>query len=241
MLGKTGPIDAELVARTTQRNRHRATQADRRNPRSDPPAQRRKSGALKAHRRTPPTRRSADHRARTATQRAAAAPNAQGRSHALPAAAARHDPSRRAAPSRQNSRSEASPRRTCQLDHQIVELDRQLERLTQTAAPRTLQLYGVGSQSARQLLITAGQNIDRLALVSGKRRNEVPDRRAQLRSGLGEGDLPFGPPGEQPTTNRIATRYEPPPGPVAEPVRRMVPPRLRRLLVHHGVGAQSGR
>jgi len=37
-----------------------------------------------------------------------------------------------------------------------------IERLVNLAAPRTLQLFGVGTQSASQLLITAGQNIDRL-------------------------------------------------------------------------------
>ena len=41
------------------------------------------------------------------------------------------------------------------------DLDRQLERLVHAAAPRTTQLFGVGTQGASQLLITAGQNIDR--------------------------------------------------------------------------------
>jgi transposase len=53
-------------------------------------------------------------------------------------------------------------RRIRALDHEISELDQQLERLVQTAAPRTVNLFGIGTQSASQLLITAGQNIQRL-------------------------------------------------------------------------------
>ena len=53
-------------------------------------------------------------------------------------------------------------RRVRDLDREIVELDRQLEQLVRAAAPRTVELFGVGTQGASQLLITAGQNIDRL-------------------------------------------------------------------------------
>jgi transposase len=53
-------------------------------------------------------------------------------------------------------------RRVEYLDEEMVALDRQLERLVATAAARTVALYGVGTQAASQLLITAGQNIDRL-------------------------------------------------------------------------------
>jgi hypothetical protein len=53
-------------------------------------------------------------------------------------------------------------RRIRQLKREILELDRQLEQLVTAAAPRTVQLFGVGTQSASQLLVTAGQNIDRL-------------------------------------------------------------------------------
>jgi transposase len=53
-------------------------------------------------------------------------------------------------------------RRVEHLDEEILEIDRQLERLVATAAPRTVALYGVGTQAASQLLITGGQNIDRL-------------------------------------------------------------------------------
>jgi len=53
-------------------------------------------------------------------------------------------------------------RRIHDLDREIQALDQQLERLVTTAAPRTVQLFGVGTQAACQLLITAGQNIGRL-------------------------------------------------------------------------------
>jgi len=53
-------------------------------------------------------------------------------------------------------------RRIRQLEREIGELDGQLEHLVNAAAPRTVQLFGVGTQSAGQLLVTAGQNIDRL-------------------------------------------------------------------------------
>jgi transposase len=48
------------------------------------------------------------------------------------------------------------------LDHEIEQLDQQLEQLVATAAPRTIQLLGISTGHAGQLLITAGQNIDRL-------------------------------------------------------------------------------
>jgi transposase len=53
-------------------------------------------------------------------------------------------------------------RRIERLEREAVELDEQLERLVTAAAPRTVALYGVGTQSASQLLVTAGENIDRL-------------------------------------------------------------------------------
>jgi transposase len=48
------------------------------------------------------------------------------------------------------------------LDREITTLDRELEQLVQTAAPRTTQLLGISTGHAGQLLTTAGQNIDRL-------------------------------------------------------------------------------
>jgi transposase len=53
-------------------------------------------------------------------------------------------------------------RRIRDLNREILELDTQLEQLVATAAPRTVALFGVGTQCASQLLISAGQNIERL-------------------------------------------------------------------------------
>lgn len=52
-------------------------------------------------------------------------------------------------------------RRIGELDREINHLDGQLEQLVRIAAPRTTQLFGVGTQGASQLLIAAGQNIER--------------------------------------------------------------------------------
>ena len=48
------------------------------------------------------------------------------------------------------------------LDRQIGLLDQHLAPLVATAAPRTMSLLGVSTQHAGQLLVTAGQNIERL-------------------------------------------------------------------------------
>ncbi len=48
------------------------------------------------------------------------------------------------------------------LDRQIVTLDRELKQLVATPAPRTVQLLGISTGHAGQVLVTAGQNIDRL-------------------------------------------------------------------------------
>jgi transposase len=53
-------------------------------------------------------------------------------------------------------------RRIALLDSEIAELDAQIAPLVEQTAPRTLALLGVGSRHAAQLLVTAGQNIERL-------------------------------------------------------------------------------
>lgn len=53
-------------------------------------------------------------------------------------------------------------RRIASLDEEIGELDKQLASLVATAAPRTIALIGISTGHASQLLITAGQNIERL-------------------------------------------------------------------------------
>lgn len=53
-------------------------------------------------------------------------------------------------------------RRIEQLDREIAELDEQLKALVARAAPRTTRLLGISTGHAGQLLVTAGQNIERL-------------------------------------------------------------------------------
>ena len=53
-------------------------------------------------------------------------------------------------------------RRIDSLDEEVAALDCQLERLVRSAAPRTTALLGVSTGHAGQLLVTAGQNIERL-------------------------------------------------------------------------------
>jgi transposase len=47
------------------------------------------------------------------------------------------------------------------LEAELAKLDGELERLVASAAPRTLSLVGVSTQNGGQLLVTAGQNIER--------------------------------------------------------------------------------
>jgi transposase len=56
----------------------------------------------------------------------------------------------------------STARRIEALDQEIVALDRELEPLVAVAAPRTVQLLGVSTGHAGQVLVTAGENIDRL-------------------------------------------------------------------------------
>jgi transposase len=53
-------------------------------------------------------------------------------------------------------------RRIQTLDEEIAALDKQLERLVRNAAPRTTALLGISTGHAGQLLVSAGQNIERL-------------------------------------------------------------------------------
>lgn len=56
----------------------------------------------------------------------------------------------------------STAQRIAALDLEITALDRELEQLVATAAPRTIQLLGISTGHAGQLLVTAGQNIERL-------------------------------------------------------------------------------
>ena len=53
-------------------------------------------------------------------------------------------------------------RRITFLDEEISNIDRQLDTLVTNVAPTLLSRLGIGTQHAAQLLITAGENIDRL-------------------------------------------------------------------------------
>ena len=53
-------------------------------------------------------------------------------------------------------------RRHAALDAEVKELQRSLTQLTRQAAPELLARFGVGVQVASQLLVTAGDNPDRL-------------------------------------------------------------------------------
>jgi transposase len=53
-------------------------------------------------------------------------------------------------------------RRIATLEQEVKELDRELVPLVAKAAPRTLALLGIGPAHAGQLLVSAGQNIERL-------------------------------------------------------------------------------
>jgi transposase len=79
------------------------------------------------------------------------------------AVAYRPDPARLTDPVHGAKKSlRALARRIQALDAEIAEADRDLGRLTATAAPSLLAMRQVGTQTAAQMVITAGQNIDRM-------------------------------------------------------------------------------
>jgi transposase len=162
-LGKSDPIDAELAARAvlsgTARALPKLTSGIVEAIRQLAVA---RSGALKARTAAlqqlddllitaPEQLRAELRRARTLKARAALCLQLR------PNAARLHEPLQAA---KLALRSLA--RRVHALDQELVELDSQLERLVASAAPRTVALFGVGTQCAGQLLISAGQNIERL-------------------------------------------------------------------------------
>jgi transposase len=161
-LGKSDPIDAELAARAVL---SRTATAVAKDTRGIVEAIRQltvtRSGALKARTAAlqqlddliitaPQQLRSELRHGRTLRARAALCLKLRPNTNRL------HEPAQAA---KLALRSLA--RRIRDLDREIDELDRQLEQLVQTAAPRTISLFGVGTQGASQLLVTAGQNIGR--------------------------------------------------------------------------------
>ncbi len=59
-----------------------------------------------------------------------------------------------------------APARRSKNTTEIAALDRELEQLVAAAAPRTVQLLGISTGHAGQLLVSAGQNIERLRTES---------------------------------------------------------------------------
>lgn len=79
------------------------------------------------------------------------------------AAAMRPDPARITEPEHAARYAlRALARRITELDAEIDAADQHIARLTRKACPRLLAMPQVGPQSAAQLMITAGQNIDRM-------------------------------------------------------------------------------
>ncbi len=57
-------------------------------------------------------------------------------------------------------------RRYSQLDSEVEAIDAELERLTAETAPELVQAYGIGPDTAATLLITAGDNVERVTSES---------------------------------------------------------------------------
>ena len=75
----------------------------------------------------------------------------------------RPDPQRMADPLQATKRALLTlARRIRQLEQEIADADKILDALVRAAAPHLLTLPDVGTQTAAQMLITAGQNIDRI-------------------------------------------------------------------------------
>jgi hypothetical protein len=162
-LGKSDPIDAELAARAALSGTAKAVPKDT-------------AGIVEAIRQLSVTRQSA-LKARTAALQQLDDPiitaphELRGelragrtlRARAASCLKLRPDKSRLQEPAQAAKLALRSlARRIRELEREIAELDHELEQLVWQAAPRTVGLFGVGTQSASQLLVTAGQNIGRL-------------------------------------------------------------------------------
>jgi len=97
-----------------------------------------------------------------------AAASKQPRQSNLECSRVRPDPARMADPIQASKMALRSlARRIIALEAEIAELDIHLGELVTRAAPTLVSRVGIGTQHAAQLLITAGQNIDRLASEAG--------------------------------------------------------------------------
>lgn len=159
--GKSDPIDAETAARLLLAGKATAIPKQTNGIVDDPAAsrhaQQRGQGTLGRARAGP---RSAHHRT-AATSRPARRPQdapRQSRDRARLRVSAR-DLTRPLDAAKFALR--ALAQRINTLDDEIALLDHHLEELVAVAAPRTLQLLGISTGHAGQLLVTAGQNIER--------------------------------------------------------------------------------
>ena len=73
-------------------------------------------------------------------------------------------------------------RRIRELDSEILELDRQLERLVNAAAPRTVQLFGVGTRAQANSSSPRGKTSSGSATKLRSRRSAAPPRSKQARA-----------------------------------------------------------
>ena len=162
-VGKSDPIDAEMAARLFQAGKAKAV-----------PKQ--TDGIVESIRLLRVARHSAVKSRTPHWSRSVTSSSPPRRSCVINSAAARRSAAR--SPSARGSARQAgelrSPsqaakfalRSTAQrvqaLDQEIGALDRELEQLVAAAAPRTVQLLGISTGHAGQLLVTAGQNIERL-------------------------------------------------------------------------------
>jgi transposase len=112
------------------------------------------------------------------------------------------------------------------LDNEIAVLDRQLEQLVRAAAPRTIGLLGISTGHAGQLLVTAGQNIERL-------RGE-----AAFAALCGASPIPTS---SGKTTRPPQLRRRPPGQPHAAPDRRVSPALLRSHPRLHATPHRRGQ
>jgi transposase len=80
----------------------------------------------------------------------------------------RPDPTRLADPAQAAKAALRSvARRIHDLDAEVADLDHQLRPLVARAAPRTIALLGIGTQHAGQLLVTVGENVQRIHTEAG--------------------------------------------------------------------------
>lgn len=161
-LGKSDPVDAAMAAEAVRTGRATTTAKDRR-------------GVIESIRLLQVARNSAV-KARTAAlvqmgSLAIVAPpalrerlGASNRQIAATASSLRPDPARLSEPAQAAKTALRSlARRIADLDAEIADLDAALTELVTAAAPRLLALPQVGVHAAAQLLITAGQNPERIA------------------------------------------------------------------------------